>query len=315
MTSNRILYTAAAVALVLLVGLGVLTRWVSQVDRRLEDLGGSVATLAERLDVADGRAEAAEKRATEAERLTEIAQAEAQSAQAEAAEARGDATAARQQAQLAEEQSRVADQQRLAAVEAQRAAEREKEEALEREAEALARATAAYEAATAAEMQAARARAETAELQRRRERELSRLESALSELTETRRTALGLVMNLGNAVEFDFDKADLRPENREILARIAGVLLTAGDYSIQVFGHTDDIGDDSYNVDLSKRRAQSVVDYLVESGIQAEVISAQGLGNSQPLVEGTDEAARQRNRRVEIAVVSYNEEFVVDAPP
>jgi outer membrane protein OmpA-like peptidoglycan-associated protein len=204
----------------------------------------------------------------------------------------------------------LAESERAAAVAEKLEADRRSHEAAEREAAALAEATVAYQTATAARQEAERARAETEELKRQRESEMTRLQSALGELAETRRTALGLVMNLGNSVEFDFDKAELRPQNREILARIAGVLMTAGDYHIQVFGHTDDVGGESYNQQLSERRAQAVVDYLVSSGIRQNIISAQGLGKSQPLIPATDEEARQRNRRVEIAVISYNETYL-----
>src|SRR2546422_96825 len=123
------------------------------------------------------------------------------------------------------------------------------------------------EAQTSAE-QARAALAEAEKIRQQREQDLDRLQKALGALVETRRTALGLVMNLGeNAIQFDFDRATLRAENRELLSRIAGVLLTAKRYSIYVYGHTDDIGSDEYNRDLSTRRARTVRDYLVEAGL------------------------------------------------
>src|SRR5207247_7941409 len=112
------------------------------------------------------------------------------------------------------------------------------------------------EARAAAQTSAEQARAALAEaekIRQQREQDLDRLQKALGALVETRRTALGLVMNLGeNAIQFDFDRATLRAGNRELLSRIAGVLLTAKRYSIYVYGHTDDIGSDEYNRDLSK---------------------------------------------------------------
>ena len=69
-----------------------------------------------------------------------------------------------------------------------------------------------------------------------------------SKIVETRRTAIGIVLNLGSdRIEFEFDRAALRPEERELLARIAGVLLATADqgYAIQVFGHTDDVAIDT----------------------------------------------------------------------
>ncbi|MEM7354177.1 MAG: OmpA family protein, partial [Acidobacteriota bacterium] len=109
----------------------------------------------------------------------------------------------------------------------------------------------------------------------------------------------------------DFNKATLRPQNREILSRIAGVLLTSRDYGVQVFGHTDDVGSVEYNQQLSEQRAATVRDYLVEAGIDSAVLSTTGLGKTSPLVEGTDPESRQRNRRVELAIVFSEGDFEV----
>ena len=136
------------------------------------------------------------------------------------------------------------------------------------------------------------------------EAEVSRLEAALGQIAETRRTALGLVMNLGsNYLKFEFDKAELRPEDRELLSRIAGILMTSHDYTISVNGHTDDVGTDAYNQRLSERRAQAVRDYLVSAGLAPDIVSVEGHGKTLPLVRGTSEAARARNRRVELGMV------------
>lgn len=164
--------------------------------------------------------------------------------------------------------------------------------------------TARQEATTATET-ASRAQAEAAAVRKRAEAELNRLEAALGQIAETRRTALGLVMNLGSDyLKFEFDKAELRPEDRELLSRIAGILLTSQDYTISVNGHTDDVGSDAYNQALSERRAQAVRDYLVKAGLPAEIFSVTGHGKSLPLVRGTSDAARAKNRRVELAVAS-----------
>ena len=159
------------------------------------------------------------------------------------------------------------------------------------------------EAQTSAE-QARAALAETEKIRQERETDLNRLQQALGALVETRRTALGLVMNLGSeSIQFDFDRADLRPQNRELLSRIAGVLLTAKGYSIYVYGHTDDVGTDEYNRGLSERRARAVRDYLVESGLDSSMMSTRGYGKSSPRVPGTSAQARAKNRRVEIGIV------------
>jgi outer membrane protein OmpA-like peptidoglycan-associated protein len=166
-------------------------------------------------------------------------------------------------------------------------------------------ADAARQEATTAKESAAQAQAEAAAIRKKAEAEVNRLEAALGQVAETRRTALGLVMNLGSDhLKFEFDKADLRPEDRELLSRIAGIILTSHDYTISVNGHTDDVGSDAYNQALSERRAQAVRDYLVKAGLPAQILSVQGHGKSLPLVRGTSEAARAKNRRVELGLVN-----------
>src|SRR4030095_7628227 len=105
-------------------------------------------------------------------------------------------------------------------------------------------------------------------------------------------------------LKFEFDKADLRQPDRELLSRIAGIILTSHDYTISVNGHTDDVGSDAYNKALSQRRAQAVRDYLVKAGLPPGIMSVEGHGKSLPLVKGTSDAARAKNRRVELGLVN-----------
>jgi outer membrane protein OmpA-like peptidoglycan-associated protein len=172
-------------------------------------------------------------------------------------------------------------------------------------ADARKEADAARQEASSAAETAARAQAEAESIRRKAEAEVNRLEAALGQVAETRRTALGLVMNLGSDhLKFEFDKAELRPEDRELLSRIAGILMTSHDYTVSVNGHTDDVGTDAYNQKLSERRAEAVRDYIVKAGLPAEIVSVQGHGKSLPLVPGTSEAARAKNRRVELGIVN-----------
>jgi len=197
-----------------------------------------------------------------------------------AAEASAGAAAAGRQ--LAEEQTTLAREEAGAAREEAGAARRQAGSALET---------------------AARAQVEADRIRKQAEAEVNRLEQALGQIAETRRTALGLVMNLGSDyLKFEFDKAELRPEDRELLSRIAGILMTAKDYSISVNGHTDDVGSEEYNQKLSERRAQSVRDYLVKAGLSPDILSVTGHGKSRPLAPGTSEQTRARNRRVELGI-------------
>jgi outer membrane protein OmpA-like peptidoglycan-associated protein len=182
--------------------------------------------------------------------------------------------------------------------------------------EAEGEAAVARAAADAAAEDTELARAETERIRKEREQELDRLEKALGEIVETRRTALGLVMSLGSdAIEFDFNRATLRPENRELLSRIAGILLTSSGHSMYVYGHTDDVGSEAYNQTLSEQRADSVRDYLVEAGIDPAIISTEGRGKSSPRVTGTSAEARAKNRRVEIGIVDVTIDYKGEAPP
>ncbi len=172
-------------------------------------------------------------------------------------------------------------------------------------AEARDEAEGAQEEAETARRAAARAEAEARRIRQEAETELTRLQEALGQIGETRRTALGIVMNLGSEyLKFEFDKAELQPADRELLSRVAGILLTSREYTVSVNGHTDDVGSSDYNQELSERRAQAVRDYLVEAGLSPEILSVTGHGKERPLVTGTSDEARARNRRVELGIVN-----------
>jgi len=201
--------------------------------------------------------------------------------------------------------ARQAMERAVAAEAASRAAVEGRQIAEAQTADARQQADAARQEAGSARETAARAEAEADRVRKKAEAEVNRLETALGQVAETRRTALGLVMNLGeDHLKFEFDKADLRPEDRELLSRIAGIILTSHDYTISVNGHTDDVGSAAYNQKLSERRAEAVRDYLVKSGLSAEILTVTGHGKAIPLVPGTSEAARAKNRRVELGLVN-----------
>ena len=153
----------------------------------------------------------------------------------------------------------------------------------------------AQKKAESLEEEVVRTRDEVARIKAERDAEMNRLQEALGRIADTRRTALGLVMNLGSdTINFDFDKAKLRPENKELLSRVVGVLLTSNGYKVQIFGHTDDIGTAEYNEKLSLRRAEAVRNYLVEAGLDPSIVTVKGFGKSNPLVEGTSVEARAK---------------------
>jgi outer membrane protein OmpA-like peptidoglycan-associated protein len=208
-------------------------------------------------------------------------------------------------ARQAMERAGAAEAAARAAAEGRQVAEAQTADARQQADTALQQADTARQEASTAREAAARAEAEAAGIRRKAEAEVKRLETALGQIAETRRTALGLVMNLGSDhLKFEFDKAELRPEDKELLSRIAGILMTSHDYTISVNGHTDDVGSEAYNRTLSGRRAEAVRDYLVKSGLSAEILSVEGHGKALPLVPGRSEAARAKNRRVELGIVN-----------
>jgi outer membrane protein OmpA-like peptidoglycan-associated protein len=100
---------------------------------------------------------------------------------------------------------------------------------------------------------------------------------------------------------FDTDAATIRPESAEVLAEIATMLQEHPELSLMVEGHTDSTGDFDHNMDLSKQRADSVTQWLVEShGIAADRLRTMGLGSTQPKDTNDTDAGRQQNRRVEL---------------
>ncbi len=105
-----------------------------------------------------------------------------------------------------------------------------------------------------------------------------------------------------NGVHFDFDKDTQRPDATAILDKALDILQAHPDVPVEVHGHTDWIGTDEYNQDLSERRARRVYDYLVAHGIPASRLTWRGHGESMPIVSNDTDAGRARNRRVELRV-------------
>jgi outer membrane protein OmpA-like peptidoglycan-associated protein len=165
-------------------------------------------------------------------------------------------------------------------------------------------------AAQQANQQAREAQEKMGQMQREREAELNQMQEALNRVVETRRTPNGMVISLPNSIfRFDFDKADLNQHNRELLSRIAGILLLSKGYGLSVFGYTDDVGTAEYNRQLSLRRANAVRDYLVQAGIDPAIINVKGYGKTSPLVEDSSSEGRSKNRRVEIALTDSSIRF------
>ena len=136
---------------------------------------------------------------------------------------------------------------------------------------------------------------------RDREELRARLLQQFNAILVTHDTARGLVVNMSDVL-FDSGKFTLRPLAREKLAKISGIVLAYPSLRLAIEGNTDSIGTESYNQDLSERRAQGVRSYLTQQGVPESSTSAAGFGKNQPIASNTTAEGRQQNRRVELVV-------------
>jgi outer membrane protein OmpA-like peptidoglycan-associated protein len=258
------------------------------VKRRDEErLAQERAAAAEREARAKAQAEDAQRATLEAQLAAERAARE----KAEAEAARAAALVQQQTAQAEAEKSRLAaEQSRLAAAQAS------KETAA---AEAARAAALAQQQAAQADAEKARKAAEQAEAEKADLR--ARLLNQLNSILQTRDTARGLIVNMSDVL-FDTGSYTLKPSAREKLAKISGIVLAHPGLTLQIEGHTDSVGSDAYNQQLSEKRAGSVQEFLVQQGVSAGSVSAVGFGKMEPVASNDTAEGRQLNRRVELVV-------------
>jgi len=221
------------------------------------------------------------------------AQSDADRARTEADRAAMDADRARMEA----ERARISEREETARAASEAALSRQ------RVAQAQSETETAKANETIASNEAFRARLEAADATRERDAARQGLYVSLSEILETRREARGLIVNLSDVL-FDTGQATLKPGAREKLSKLAGILLAyPGVYRIEIEGHTDSVGSDDSNLRLSQGRADSVHDYLLQSGVKPDrMMAARGFGESTPVAGNDTAAGRQVNRRVEIII-------------
>ena len=236
---------------------------------------------------------AEEQAAAEAKRRqdAELARQQAEQAKAEALRMKQEAEAA---AAAAAKQKAEAEAAAAAAVAQQQAAQAAAEQAARDRAAALDQQRAAEAEAEKARQAAAKAETEKADLR-------AQLLNQLNSILQTRDSARGLIVNMSDVL-FDTGSYTLKPGAREKLAKISGILLAHPGLTLQIEGHTDSVGGDDFNQQLSERRADTVRDFLAEQGVPASSITAKGFGKTQPVASNDTAEGRQRNRRVELVV-------------
>jgi len=248
------------------------------VKKKAEDEAAGEAAAREAKARADADAEAKRRNDAEIARAqAEEARAAAEQAKAEAEKMKQEALAAAQEAQAAKEaaekaQAEAVAQQQVLAAEADKAK------------------------ASAAQSENLRQQAEK-EKQELRARLLQQLNSVLA----TRDSARGLIANMSDVL-FRSGSVELLPAARERLAKVSGIVLAYPSLHVSIEGHTDSVGSDEYNQDLSERRAQSVRDYFVRGGIPAGAVDARGFGKAEPVASNETAEGRQQNRRVELVL-------------
>jgi len=230
------------------------------------------ALAAERKNAADAQASAEAKAQSEAERA---AQANADRRAAEQARSQAEADKAQAEAAKAD-----ADRMRNEALAARNQAVQDQQQAQ-------------------AEANAARAAAAKAETDKQALR--AQLLAQLNTIMQTTDSARGLIMNMSDVL-FDFGKATLRPEAREKLAKVSGILLAYPTLKVRVEGNTDNVGSDEFNQTLSEKRADAVRDYLVAQNVNPDSLTAVGFGKTRPIASNDTADGRQQNRRVEMVM-------------
>jgi outer membrane protein OmpA-like peptidoglycan-associated protein len=263
---------------------------------------------ADREAKAKADSEAAQRATLEAQLVAERAARE----KAEAEAARAAALAQQQAAEAEAERSRLAaaqaarDKADAEAAAAQAARDKANAEAATVNAQAATASAEAAKAAALAQQQAAQADAERA----RKAMQDSEAEKAalraqlldqLNTILQTRDSARGLIVNMSDVL-FDTGSYTLRAAAREKLAKISGIVLAHPGLNLQIEGHTDSVGGDDYNQELSEHRAEAVREYLIEQGVAGSAVVARGFGKTQPVASNDTPEGRQKNRRVELVV-------------
>ncbi|MCU7922858.1 MAG: OmpA family protein [Candidatus Thiodiazotropha sp. (ex Dulcina madagascariensis)] len=136
-----------------------------------------------------------------------------------------------------------------------------------------------------------------------RENALAKAEALRRELEalQATKTERGMVMTLGDVL-FSTGKTALLPGAMSTIGKLADFLAEYPEKTVLVEGHTDNVGSDAYNQDLSERRALSVKEALIQAGVDGSRIDTTGLGETQPITDNSTDAGRLKNRRVEIVI-------------
>jgi len=142
-----------------------------------------------------------------------------------------------------------------------------------------------------------------ADARAREEAERQRQQRIADSLAAMGKTGEAVRTMLATLIHFDYDKANIRPEDASILDQKVAILQANPNLRIRISGHCDERGSDEYNLALGNRRATAAKQYLVSHGIEAQRIETVSYGEERPLAQGHDEAAWAQNRRDEFEII------------
>ncbi len=116
------------------------------------------------------------------------------------------------------------------------------------------------------------------------------------------RVGEGIQVTFNEGLLFDYDSDRIKPAAAENLRNLAGSLNNYPNTDLVIVGHTDNVGSDAYNADLSQRRARAAANYLASLGVNPNRLRTYGRGETEPVAENSTTGGRQQNRRVEVAI-------------
>ena len=253
------------------------------VKQKAEDEAQAAAAAREAKARADADAEA--KRRVDAE----TARSQAEAARAEAEQAKAEAVKMKQEAEAAAHEAALQ----------KAAAEKATAEAVAQQQVLAAETDKARQAAAQSDSLRQQAEKATQQAENEKQELRARLLQQLNSILATRDSARGLVANMSDVL-FRSGSFELLPGARERLAKVSGIVLAYPSLHVAIEGHTDSVGTDDYNQQLSERRAQAVRDYFVQQGIASGAVEAHGYGKTEPIATNDTAEGRQQNRRVEL---------------
>jgi len=144
-------------------------------------------------------------------------------------------------------------------------------------------------------------KAQKDKLEASKQEAMDKLNALQSQMIQVTKDARGIILSMSDIL-FEVGKAALKTDLMTSLAKIAGILSVYQQFDVSIEGNTDNTGSEDFNLKLSQQRAENVMNFLVEQGIDAKRLTAKGLGMSMPIADNSTKEGRQKNRRVDLVI-------------